>query len=187
MQNPRLATRYAKSLIDLATERGQLEEVNNDMRYLHQVCKTSREFVNLLKSPVFHADKKASVLEAVTNGHVGELTRSFNRLLITKAREINLPEIVDAFIEQYNKIKDVHVVKLITAKPVSEELKNDIIAKIKSTTPIQKIELTTAVDESLIGGFVLEFDNNLVDASIARDLRDIKAQFEGNIYEQQIR
>ncbi|MEY3055838.1 MAG: synthase subunit delta, partial [Bacteroidota bacterium] len=42
------------------------------------------------------------------------------------------------------------------------------------------IELTTKTDESLIGGFVLEFNNNLVDASIARDLKDIKKQFLNN-------
>jgi F-type H+-transporting ATPase subunit delta len=39
----------------------------------------------------------------------------------------------------------------------------------------------------LIGGFVLEFDNKLVDASVARDLRDVKAQFNKNIFERQIR
>jgi F-type H+-transporting ATPase subunit delta len=37
--------------------------------------------------------------------------------------------------------------------------------------------LTTKTDESLIGGFVLEFNNNLLDASISRDLKDIKQQF----------
>jgi hypothetical protein len=39
------------------------------------------------------------------------------------------------------------------------------------------MELETEVDEKLIGGFVLEFNNNLVDASILRDLKDIKKQF----------
>ncbi|MBC7902760.1 MAG: F0F1 ATP synthase subunit delta, partial [Gemmatimonadaceae bacterium] len=46
-------------------------------------------------------------------------------------------------------------------------------------------ELETKPD--IIGGFVLEFNNNLIDASIERDLRDIKKQFGQNIYVRQIR
>ena len=45
MLNPRLAGRYAKSLIDLSQEQGQLETVYNDMKYLQAVSKQSREFV----------------------------------------------------------------------------------------------------------------------------------------------
>ena len=61
------------------------------------------------------------------------------------------------------------------------------IGKLKAETSMQNIELETSVKEELIGGFVLEFNNNLVDASIARDLRDISKQFSQNIYVQQIR
>lgn len=61
MPNPRLATRYAKSLIDLSVERGQLDVVYGDMQYLQQVCKASRDFVNLLRSPVIKADKKQAI------------------------------------------------------------------------------------------------------------------------------
>jgi F-type H+-transporting ATPase subunit delta len=68
MQNPRLAGRYAKSLVDLATEKGQLETVYADMKYLQAVCKSSRDFVNLLKSPVIKADQKNSIINSVTNG-----------------------------------------------------------------------------------------------------------------------
>lgn len=187
MPNPRLATRYAKSLIDLATERGQLEEVYADMQYLQAVCKSSRDFVNLLRSPVVKADKKESILNAITNGKISALTTAFNKLLVTKSREGDLPEIADAFITQYNTIKGIHKVKLTTAVPVGDDIKGDIVNKVKSATGLANIELETKTDDSLIGGFVLEFNNNLVDASVLRDLKDIKKQFIGNVYEHQIR
>jgi F-type H+-transporting ATPase subunit delta len=49
------------------------------------------------------------------------------------------------------------------------------------------VELETAVDQRLIGGFVLEFNNNLVDASILRELKDIKKQFNKNLFVHNIR
>lgn len=187
MPNPRLATRYAKSLIDLAIEKDQLAAVYEDIKYMQAVCKASREFVNLLRSPVIKADKKQAILDAVTAGKVGPITAAFNKLVILKGRESDLPEIADTFIDQYNEIKGIHKVKLTTAVPVSEAVKASIVSKTKAEAGINEVELTTTVDESLIGGFVLEFNNKLVDASILRDLKDVKKQFNKNIFVQQIR
>jgi len=187
MPNPRLAGRYAKSLVDLAIEQNQLETIYKDMQYLQAVCKSSPELVSVLRSPVIKGDKKQKILFAITDGKVSELTASFNKLLISKTREEYIPEIITAFIGLYNEIKGIHRVKLTTATALSEELKQSIVGKLKAETTLQNIVLETVVKEELIGGFVLEFNNNLVDASIARDLRDIKKQFSKNIYVRQIR
>jgi F-type H+-transporting ATPase subunit delta len=187
MPNPRLAARYAKSLVDLAIEQNQLEAVYKDMQYLQSICKGSPEFVNIMRSPVIKADKKQNILNALTNGKVSDLTALFNKLLISKTREEYLPEIITAFIGQYNAMKGIHTVKLTTATALTEELKQSIIGKLKAETALKNIELETEVKEELIGGFILEFNNNLVDASISKELRDIKKQFKENIYVQALR
>jgi len=180
MPNARLAGRYAKSLLDLATEQGQLETVYADMKYIQAACHASSEFVNMLRSPIIKADQKNSIINEVLKNKVGVLTNSFTILLVKKGRELELPEMATAFIAQYNAIKGIHQVTLTTAVAVSEEIKKSIEQKVKSAANFTTIELTTKTDESLIGGFVLEFNNNLVDASIARDLKDIKKQFLNN-------
>jgi F-type H+-transporting ATPase subunit delta len=182
MSNARLAGRYAKSILGLATEQGQLEAVYADMKYLHAVCEASSEFVNLLRSPIIKADQKNSIIAAVTKDKVSLLTSSFTVLLVKKGREQDLPEMATAFIEQYNELKGIHQVTLTTAIEVSDVLKKSIEDKVKLEKHFGTVELTTKTDESLIGGFVLDFNNNLVDASIARDLRDIKKQFLSNEY-----
>ncbi|HYE53324.1 MAG TPA: F0F1 ATP synthase subunit delta, partial [Chitinophagaceae bacterium] len=73
MLNPRLAGRYAKSLLDLAIEKNELETVYQDMLFLQQAAKNSREFVSLMKSPVIDAGKKERIFEAVTKGRISEL------------------------------------------------------------------------------------------------------------------
>lgn len=187
MPNPRLAGRYAKSLVDLALERNTLEEVYKDMLFLQKVCKNSREFVSLLKSPVVKADKKVAILDAVTASEITELTASFNRLLVNKGRESNLPEIITAFIEQYKQHKGIQTVTLTTATPVSEELKNQIISQVQQQSGNRSIDLTTKVEEDIIGGFKLEIGDTLVDASISYDLNKIRAQFLNNDFIYKIR
>ena len=187
MPNPRLATRYAKSLIDLAIEKDQLETIFADMQWLQAVCKASREFVVVLKSPVIKADKKEKIVEAVTKGHVGEITTAFIRLMIRKSRESYLPEVVTAFIKQYKVNKNIYTIKLTSASAVSEELKTAIVKQIQATTVMQNIELEVGVDEGLIGGFVLQAGDKLIDASIAYDLKNIAKQFDNNDFIYRIR
>lgn len=187
MQNPRLAGRYAKSLVVLAQEQNQLEAVYADMKYLQDVCKQSREFANVLRSPVIRNEVKEKVLTEVVSKNISLLSNSFLQLLVRKNREANLAEIAAAVIDQYNEIKDIHRVKLTTATPVSEELKTSIASKVKTDAGLANVELVTEVKESIIGGFQLEYKGNLIDASIARDLRDIQKQFQKNIYVQNIR
>jgi F-type H+-transporting ATPase subunit delta len=187
MPNPRLATRYAKSLLDLAIERGQLEEVYADMQWLQAACKSNRDLVNLLKSPVISGDKKIKILDAVAGGKLNSLTSAFNGLLTRKTRESNLPEIAAAFITQYKEYKSIHTVKLTTASPASEELKSAIINQVKKTGGYENIELEEKVDNGIIGGFVLQIGDKLIDASISYDLKAIAKQFENNDFVYKIR
>ena len=187
MRNPRLAARYAKSLLDLSVEKGQLGQVYADMQWLQAVCNVSRDFVNLLRSPIIKADKKEKIVAAATAGKISELTTSFNKLLISKNREGNLPEIITAFIGQYKAYKQIHVIKLTTATPVSEDMKSKIIDQVKAGSDMKNIELETNVDESLIGGFVLQAGDKLVDASISYDLKHIARQFENNDFIYKVR
>jgi F-type H+-transporting ATPase subunit delta len=185
--NPRLAARYAKAILDLAVEKGQLDTVYNDMIFLRDVCRSSRELVSLLRSPIIKPDKKRQVLEAITKGRVSVLTTTFDALLMRKEREAYLPEIADAFIEQYKIHKGIQTVKLTTAVPISDETKAAILSKVKADRDVPDIELNTAVREELIGGFVLEIGDELIDASIAFDLHKIKQQFENNDFIYKIR
>ena len=180
MQSPRLAGRYAKSLLDISKEQGQLEVVYEDMLTLQSIQRNSREFVQLLRSPVVAADKKNKVITAVIEGKVSPLTATFIKLLVSKAREAVLPEIVPAFIQQYKAFKNIYIVKLTTAAPVSEGLKATIIDQVRRTSDMQNIELETTVNPDLIGGFTLQSGDKLIDSSISYDLKKIRKQFENN-------
>ncbi len=188
MQNPRLAGRYAKSLMDLAIEKNELESSYNDMLLLQNIFRNNREFVTVMRSPVILPDKKQEIFKAVAQGgRISQLTTLFYQLLVRKSREASFPEIVNAFIDQYKLHKNIHTVKLTTAKPVSEEVKQEIIRKVQGQNPLKNIELKTEVKEDLIGGFVLEMGDLLVDASIAYDLKEIKKQFLNNDFIYKIR
>jgi F-type H+-transporting ATPase subunit delta len=110
MQNPRLAARYAKSLMDLAIENGKLDVLHSDMKLLGDVCANSHDFVVMMKSPIVKGDTKLSVVNAILEGKVDPMTTAFIQLIVNKGREYFIPEIANAFVSEYkayNKINDV--------------------------------------------------------------------------------
>lgn len=182
MSATKLASRYAKSVLDLAKETGKLEAVLADMRLINTVIADNREFYLMLKSPIVHGDKKMEVVLSVFKGKINEITQNFIGILMRKNRESYLPEIIAAFIEQYNTLHNITPVTVITAQPISEELKTVIMQKLKSTAGLQTVELHQELDADIIGGFVLRWEDKMIDNSIARGLTLLKDEFDNNDY-----
>jgi F-type H+-transporting ATPase subunit delta len=182
MSVTRIATRYAKSLLDLALQQNKLEAVNNDIHTLRAAAK-NRELYLMLKSPVITADKKTAVLDALFSKSMDSLTMAYLHLLVHKGREMYLPEIASEFEHQYKVLNNITTVKIISAEPLSDAVIDALRSKLlASGATSEKIDVQTAVDPKLIGGFVLQFDDKRYDASIAQKLEDMKTQFSKNLY-----
>ncbi|MBS1589067.1 MAG: ATP synthase F1 subunit delta [Bacteroidetes bacterium] len=187
MQNPRLAARYAKSLLDFAVEQNNLEATLADVTLLDKISTHSRDFASMLRSPIIKSDKKQAILDAVLGNRLSPITKAFFTLLVNKGREANLPEIAKSFIAQYKEVKNIKTLRLTTAVPASDALKKKIMDRALVSLNESQVELIEQVNPDIIGGFVLEVDDKLFDASIRKDLKDVRAQFTQNIYVSQIR
>jgi len=186
MSVARIAHRYAKSLIDIAVEQNKLERVLEDVQSFRELVK-NRDFYLLLKSPIIHHSKKENIVEKLFTGKYDTLTMSFLNVLMRKGREMYLPEIAEEFIVEYKKLKHITTVRITTAVPLSESAKKAVEAKLLgSSKTSDHIDLITIVDPDIIGGYVLEFDGNVYDASIKHKLVGLKDEFDDNLYISQI-
>ena len=182
MLDYRVASRYAKSLLDLGVEENIEDTLFEDIQ-MFQNALNNRDLYLLVKSPIIKADKKMSVLQTVFGESLNKVTMSFFDIITRKGREAHLPEIAESFVKLYKKYKHITEVKLTTATPVSDEALNKIkAALLSSTVTDEKVEIETAVDPELIGGFVIEMDDKLYDASVAHKLEQVKKQFSNNKY-----
>ena len=186
MSVQRIASRYAKSLIELSVEQGKLERTLEDVNAFHKATK-NRDFYLFIKSPVISSAKKSSILDILFKEKYDELTMAFLRILTTKGREMYLPEVAEEFIRQYKQMKHISTVTVRTAVPLSEATLKAIHDKlIESSATDEKVELVTEVDEHLIGGIVIQFDDKVYDASISHKLDKMHREFGDNLYISQI-
>ncbi len=174
MSEIRIASRYAKSLIDLANEQQATEAIYADMELFASTCKVNRDLVVMLKSPIIRGDQKRQVIEASFTGF-NKLTTLFVNTVIRKGREAFLPLIAKEVIRMYNEQNNIASAKVTTAFAVDAKVLADIQKTLESKTG-KKIVLEMEVDPSLIGGLVVRMGDSLYDASIAKQLKNIKKE-----------
>ncbi len=181
MKNLKAANRYAKSLLGLADERGQLEDVYKDMTDVSKVVEESRDLRLLLQSPIIKPDTKSKVLNEIFSSNVGELTKVFISILTEKGRESLLGGIAKAFIMQYKLHKNLAQAEVISATALDAESMAQvkaIVAKIANS----EAEIKETINPDLIGGFIVKVGDKMIDSSVASQLKELKREFTENQY-----
>jgi F-type H+-transporting ATPase subunit delta len=172
MKGNKIAVRYAKALLDIAQEQNKIDEVAADMTYLRKVNTENIDFQNLLKSPVVNSQKKIEIFNLLF-GSFHSISVLFIELITKNRREGLLAEIATAFEDQLNELRGIIPVKIISAAKLDENLRKEIVKKIEANvkgTP--KIE--EEVNPEIIGGFIIKIDDKQFDASILRQLNNLK-------------
>lgn len=186
MSVTRIATRYAKSLVDLAIEQNKLDRIKEDVQAFEKATEV-REFQLLMKSPIVKGGKKWSVIQKIFDGKFDPLTMAFMKILVDKGREGYLPEIAMEFNTLFKQKNEISSVKIITAKKLSESALASIKSKLEgSSNTYKNIEIKVEVQPDLIGGFVIEFDDRLYDSSVKHKLELLKKEFKDNLYKSMI-
>ncbi len=181
----RVATPYAKSLLDLARERGQVDAVTTNMQHFNESVKNP-DLRSMLTSPVISGDKKLKVLDALF-GNYDEITKAFLRIVTEKNREEVLPAIANEYMRIYREEKGISQVKVTSAAPLSATAIDSIQAKLRSDGLVDKIiELETVVDPSLLGGFIIEVGDRYYDASARAQFATLRKEFTGTSYQKQL-
>lgn len=180
MKQPRVATRYAKSILTLAVEQDCLDATLADMQLIERIGNESADLRNLLSSPIVKVDKKQNILKAVFENKIGKIANAFLQLITAKRRESLLIEIAESFVAQYRVLKNIRTAEVRSAVKLDDGVRNDIIERI--TQGASSVELTEIVDPALIGGFVVRVGDLQIDTSVANSLRDMKRIFKSNAY-----
>ena len=87
-----------------------------------------------------------------------------------------LSVICEEFIKIYNTINNIARVTVTTPTALTDAARAELVNKIKADYSLSALELVETIDASLIGGIVLRMGDNKLDASIRRQLNDIKQE-----------
>lgn len=172
----KVASRYAKSLLDLVKEKGNLEQSKNDIELIASIIRANAELKAVLSNPIIKTDKKQNILKALFEGKVNAEVLSFLDIMVRKGRGELVYATTLEFIREYNELKGIVYAEVTSAAPLSQTNLNALQANIAEQIKAEVV-LTNKVDDTLIGGFIVTVGDKQVDASIAGKLNKLERHF----------
>jgi F-type H+-transporting ATPase subunit delta len=171
-------TRYARALVRYVRDNGQGDVVCSEaevlLKALHDVPDLAR-MVEAANDVVSEFDKKKLLQSALGNRMSPELSR-FLTLLNKNGRMELVGDILRDFVDMYHRSVGIRKAQLVTVGEPSERLLQRLKALVKSKTGDDVI-IEVVVDPSIVGGFIFDIDDYLLDASVKRQLDLIREEF----------
>lgn len=171
-------SRYATTLVKYVRETGQGDRVCQEADKLLQALQGVPELSRMMDAAadvVSFADKLSLLQSALGQEMSPELTR-FLTLLCRNGRMEMVTEILRDFTDRYRRGKGVRKAHLVTVSEPSASLLERLAALVKEKTG-DDVQIECSTDPQLIGGFVFDIDDLLLDASVKRQLDLIREQF----------
>lgn len=173
MRDIRVAKPYARALYDAAVEQGALSAVVADVRALKQTTENAEEFAQFLSSPLLSPQIKSETFQNLFAESVHPLTLNFLRLLALKQRERYLLAIGEVLLEIVDEAAGRLVAKVTTAVPMIAAQRASLVQQLRAYSG-KEVRLETTIDAAIQGGFIVQLNDTVFDASVATQLRRLK-------------
>jgi F-type H+-transporting ATPase subunit delta len=165
-----VARRYAAALADVAIERREEREIQNELDQWALMIEANPQLKEVFANPTIAYDHKVKVLEElISRTRVRETTASFLRVLLRNQRLSQLREVAARYGHVLDERAGVVAANVTTAKPIPEELKNTLHETLTAATG-QKVRLSFSTDETIIGGMVARIGSTIFDGSVQSHL-----------------
>lgn len=165
---------YALALFSLCKESGQsVKDVYDELCGIDQILSENGDFVILLSSPVITEEEKLDMLKNAFEGNISDTVYDFICVLTENRHITDFSEICKSFKTLYYQDENIVEVTVKTTVSLSGEQRQKLISKLESFTGMNII-LNEEIDETLIGGIVVNYNDTQIDASIKGRLAKLK-------------
>jgi F-type H+-transporting ATPase subunit delta len=169
-----IARVYAEALFEVAKEKRKLDVIRDQLAEVAEALDANRELAVFFFSPYFSSAEKRDGIARAVSGAEPELT-NFLELLVEKHRMPVIFRVRRLFDEMWAEENKQLEVTLTSAVELDPEIVKRVGAEIERQTD-RKVQLSSRVDDGVLGGLVLQVGNMVLDASIRNRLERLRKE-----------
>ena len=169
----KIAAPYARALFDFSVDKNIMHQITADFQNLDIFLEESSELTDYLDNPLVSADAKREVLTKTLESQINGETFKFLMVLVNRDRINLLTEVITNYLELVYETASIKTIDVVTAFEFTSAQKSTLIQKLKELTNAREIKLVITVDSSLIGGFLIKTDSNVIDFTIKNQLQQL--------------
>jgi len=167
-----VARAYSEALLEIARERGQIDDVGAAIADIATLIRDHDDVRAFLETPALEAVAKKRVLEQALAGQVEAVVLDFLCLLVDKGRIAALGAIAAAYRVLADAVAGRLRVQACSARPLSDDTRRRLTDLMRQRFATECL-LETSEDPELLGGLVLTVGDTLYDGSLRGQLRRI--------------
>lgn len=168
-----IAKEYATALFMLACEENAKKEFANGLQTLKNAFVSEPEYLEFLSSPSVPLGERLTAVNNAFFEKVPEHILSFLLLLCEKGRISCFLEAVEEFNNLLQASERISKAKVTSAVEMSDQEKQKLKIKLESTLNCDVI-IEYFVDETILGGLIVEVDGKIMDGSLRQRLREVR-------------
>ena len=174
-----LAGRYASALFDLARDQRQIEAVGNSLDALGQALLDSKDFAELVSSPLVSRDEAGKSFAALAPQlGLDAITANFLGVLARNGRKNELRNVIRAFRRLAADHRGETTAEVLTARPLNDDQLAALKAQLR-TRAGREVAIDATVDPNILGGIVVKLGSQQIDASIRTKLNRLASAMKG--------
>ncbi|GIW45027.1 MAG: ATP synthase subunit delta [Candidatus Binatia bacterium] len=173
-----VARRYAKALFALAQEHRQQEAVARELDAVAELVQDPQVAI-AWNNPLLTAPERRQLTAALRERlGMSDLFGNFLEYLAEHKRLQELPAIRDHYERLLDDAAHRTRARIASAMPLAPEHLQEIVELLQRQTG-KSVLATTATDPALVGGFVVEIEGKVYDASVANQLASLAHRLGG--------
>jgi len=176
--NKSIARRYAGGLFLLGIEKDMLEQLGNELRLVQETLDKEVDLTKVLEHKLISPTEKVELIRQVFGDSVSSEVISFLGIIIQKNRQNYISNIVEEFGLLVDEAQGIAGVDLLTAAPLEQDVESKLVSQLEGLLK-KKIRLRKIVNPELLGGMVINVGDQRIDASLKRQLYDIRDVMRG--------
>ncbi len=169
----RIGSVYGQALYDLARDEGLSDRVLQELCAVREAIGGNEEYIRLLAAPNLSKEERCGLLTESLGGRVHPYVLNFARILTEKGYIRHFSECCDAYQALYREDHGILSVTATSALPLTEEQLNRLRRRLEKMTG-KRIELSSRVDPSCLGGMRLDYDGKRVDDTVRHRLDAVR-------------
>jgi len=174
-----LAGRYASALFDLARDQRQIESVGKSLDALGQALLDSKDFNELVTSPLVSREEAAKAFAALAPKlGLDPITGNFLGVLARNGRKNQLRLVIRAFRRLAADHRGETTADVITARPLGDDQLAELKAQLRARAG-RDVHIDATVDPKILGGIVVKLGSQQIDASIRTKLNRLALAMKG--------
>lgn len=166
-----IATPYAEAFLQVAEQNNETDQVVDQVKAILALWHASPELRQAMASPVLEPAAKKAAIVKILDGSVSPTLLNLLKLLADRQRINVLDAVLDRFLELYRELRQIALATVTSATPLSDDQQASLSQKVKAVAGTDNVEFDLRVDPALIGGFVVSLGSQVIDASLAGQVR----------------